>query len=92
MSGTLAPRYGKEEFARRGEAIYKREVLPRLSREDDDKFVLIDIESGEYELDRDEIAASDRLLARRPDAQIWFRRVGARPVRRFGPLYKVAFQ
>ena len=88
MSGTLTPRYSKEEFARRGDEIYERNILPRLTKEDEDKFVLIDIESGDYELDRDEMAASDRLFARRPDAQVWFRRVGTRPVRRFGPRYR----
>ena len=39
--------------------------------------VLIDIETGEYESDADEIVASDRLLAWRPDAQVWMRRAGS---------------
>jgi hypothetical protein len=82
------PRYSKEEFARRGDEIYEREVLPRLAPEDEGKFVLIDIETGDYEVDRDELAASDRLFARRPDAQIWFRQVGSRYARRFGPRFK----
>ena len=90
MSGTLVPRYSKEEFARRGEEIYARDILPHLKEEDEDKFVLIDIESGDFELGWDEMAASDRLFARRPDAQVWFRRVGSRPARRFGPRFRVA--
>jgi hypothetical protein len=48
------------------------------------KFVAIDIETGVYEIDGDELVASDRLLARLPDAQIWLRQVGSRYVRRFG--------
>ena len=79
------PRYSKEEFAQRGDAIYERTILPRLTAEDDGKFVVIDIETEAYEIDADEIVASDRLLARYPDAQVWFRRVGSRYVRRFGP-------
>jgi len=47
--------------------------------------VAIDIETGAYELDADELAASDRLLARIPNAQIWLCRVGSRYARRFGP-------
>ena len=78
------PRYSKEEFARRGDEIYEREVLPHLRPEDEGKYALIDIETGDYEIDRDEIAASDRLFSRKPDAQIWFRRVGSRYARRFG--------
>jgi len=36
-------------------------------------------------MDSDEVAVSDRLLARQPEAQMWMRRVGSREVRRFGP-------
>lgn len=53
--------------------------------EDEGKFVVIDIETGEYEIDADELAASDRLLASHPTAQVWLRRVGSDYVRRFGP-------
>lgn len=59
------PRYGKEEFARRGDAIYDRDIGPRVGPEDEGKFVVIDIETGPYEIDRDELAVSDRLLAHR---------------------------
>jgi hypothetical protein len=65
-----SPRYSKEEFARRGDEIYEREVLPRLTSEDEGKYALIDIETGDYEIDWDELAASNRLFARRPDAQV----------------------
>jgi hypothetical protein len=78
------PRYGKEEFARRGDAIYERDVRPAIRAGDEDKFVAIDIETGAYEVDADEQAASDRLLARVPGAQVWLRRVGSRHARRFG--------
>ena len=79
------PRYDKEEFARRGDAIYERDIRPLLADGDHGKFVAIDIETGAYELDTDELAASDRLIARRSEAQVWLRRVGSRYVRRFGP-------
>ena len=82
------PRYSKEEFARRGDAIYEEGLGPQLEREHQGEFVAIDIESGEYEVDRDELKASDQLLARLPDAQTWVRRVGSRCVRRFGPRPK----
>jgi len=77
-------RYSKEEFARRGDAIYERDVRPHLKPEDDGKFVAIDIESGAYEMDEDEMAADDRLHARLPQAQVWMVRVGSRYVHRFG--------
>jgi hypothetical protein len=82
------PRYSRDEVARRGDEIYEREVLPRLGPEDEGKFALIDVETGDFEVDRDEIAASDRLLVRRPDAQVWTRQVGSKYARRFGPRFK----
>ena len=82
----LQPRYSKEEFAQRGDEIYERDICPQIDETSNaGKFVAIDIETGAYEIDVDELTASDRLLARYPEAQIWLRRVGSRYVRRFRP-------
>jgi hypothetical protein len=78
------PRYSKEEFARRGDEIYERSIRARVEAGNEGKFVAIDIETGAYEIDPDELTASDRLLARNPNAQIWVTRVGSRFARRFG--------
>jgi hypothetical protein len=40
-------RYSKEEFARRGDALVESKVRPNLTAGDEDKFVAIDIETGE---------------------------------------------
>jgi hypothetical protein len=77
-------RYSKEAFAGRGDAIYEKEVRPQLKPADQGKFAAIDIDSGTYELDRDELKAGNRLLARIPEAQIWMVRVGHRSVHRIG--------
>jgi hypothetical protein len=79
------PRYSKEEFARRGDLIYERDVAPNVSQRDLGKFVAIDIETGEYEIDADELAATDRLAERVPDPQVWLCRVGSAYARHFGP-------
>jgi hypothetical protein len=81
---TTKPRYSKEEFARRGDAIYEKEVRPKLKADDEGKFAAIDIETGVYAIDRDELKAGNRLRARIPDAQIWMVRVGHRSVHRMG--------
>ena len=77
-------RYSKEEFARRGDASYESEIRKHLKPDDQGKLVAIDIESGAYEVDEDELRAFDRLRARVPMAQIWVVRVGSRYVHRFG--------
>jgi hypothetical protein len=78
------PRYSKEEFARRGDEIYERDLRPHVEAGNEGKFIVIDIETGAYEIDEDELVASDRLLARHSDAQVWLRQVGSRYARRFG--------
>jgi hypothetical protein len=75
-------RYSKEEFARRGDHIYEKKVRPQLRAGDDGKFAAIDIESGKFAIDADELKAGNRLLNRIPDAQIWMVRVGHRSVHR----------
>jgi hypothetical protein len=82
--GFVVPRYSKEEFARRGDAIYEKEILPKLTAKDAGKFLAIDIDTGEYEIAADEMKAGDKLRARLPDAQIWMVRIGHVSARRFG--------
>lgn len=78
------PRYGKEEFARRGDEIYDRDIRPRVEAENEGKFVAIDIETGAWELDTDALAACERLIARVPDSQAWLTRVGHLYAHRIG--------
>jgi hypothetical protein len=78
------PGYSREEFARRGEQIFERDIRPTLSGARDEDFVLIDVETGDYEIDAADIVALHRLLARRPDAQVWMRRVGSPYAHRLG--------
>ncbi|NKB17276.1 MAG: hypothetical protein HC770_02795 [Pseudanabaena sp. CRU_2_10] len=77
-------RYSKEEFARRGNEIYESQVRHQVEEGNYGKIVAIDIETEAFELAKDTITASDRLLERYPDAQIWCVRIGHKGVHRFG--------
>ena len=81
---TIRPHHEKEEFARLGDEIYERAIAGQFGASDTGKFAAIDIDTGEYEIDADELAASDRLSERLPNAQIWLRRIGTHYARRFG--------
>ena len=80
-----------EEFAQRGNAIFEEHILPQI---DDPEakarhFVVIDVETGEYEVSEGPIRSSDaikRLLERCPKAKgrIWTRRVGSPVSHRIG--------
>ncbi len=87
MAETPYPTLSKEEYARRGDNLFERLIRPHVASERASAFVVIDIDSGDYEVDHDELAASDRLRARRPTAQIWLRRVGSPYARTFGPRH-----
>jgi hypothetical protein len=70
------PRYSKEEFTRRGTEWYQKVVKPKVFPQHKGRLAVIDIETGEYEVDDDGIAACERLYARLPDAQPWMVRIG----------------
>jgi hypothetical protein len=77
-------RYRKEEFARRGDALYEKKVRPHVKARDNGQFAAIDIETGEFAIDADELKACRKLRQRLPDAQIWMVRVGSPYVHRIG--------
>ncbi len=62
------------EEERLAEEVYDRLVRPVLRPEDAGKYVAIAFESGDFEVDSDDYAATGRLLARRPGARIWLMR------------------
>ena len=85
--GVRQPRHSKEEFARRGQAIYEQRGRPQVEEGSRGRIVAIDIETGEFEVGDDPLAASDQLFARCPDAQPWLVRIGERALHRFGVSY-----
>jgi hypothetical protein len=78
------PRYSKEEFAQRGNAIYEAQVRSQVEAENHGKIVAIDIETGDFEVANSPMLAVDQLYERKPDAQPWVIRIGHRAVFRFG--------
>jgi hypothetical protein len=78
------PRYSKEEFAQRGDALYNSQIRSQVEAGNHGKIVAIDIETGAFEVADDIVNASEHLLAKYPDAQTWFIRIGHRAVYHFG--------
>jgi len=66
------------------ERIYKEKLRPLLEPLHNGKYVVIDVDSGEYELDADHLAASDRAAAKKPGASLYATRVGSRTLGRVG--------
>jgi hypothetical protein len=78
------PRYSKEEFAQRGDALYESQIRSQVEEGNHGKIVAIDIETGDFEVANSPILAVDKLYERKPDAQPWVIRIGHRAVFRFG--------
>lgn len=82
-------RYPKEEFARMGDEIYENKVRPLVEEGNKGKIVAIDIESSDYKVDKNTLKASQYLIDKNPDAQIWCVRIGHRAVFRIGGIRTV---
>ena len=59
-----------QEQARRGQEIYDSQIRVRLGADDLDKFVMIDVLTGDYEMGLNRAETALRLLERRPGAVI----------------------
>jgi hypothetical protein len=84
--GTAKRRYPKGEIVRRGNEIFEKKIKSRLKGRDAQDFVVIDIETEDYEVDADNLTACQRLRGRVPDAQIYARRVGSHILHRLPSL------
>jgi hypothetical protein len=72
------------EIARKGARIYEERLRRELEPVHNGKYVVIDVDSGLYELDADHLAASHRAATRWPGSRLYARRVGFRTLGRVG--------
>lgn len=72
------------EIAELGEAIYHAQIEPTLSSSDQNRFVVIDVDSGDYEIADTDIAASLELMKRREPGRFYGVRVGHRAAYHLG--------
>jgi hypothetical protein len=77
-----------EEIGRRGQALYEQELRSQVEAEHKGKFLILDIDSGDYEIDADDLTASKRLLARKPSALLYGVRIGSTTAYRLGGGFK----
>ena len=71
------PRFTDEEIDRRGESLYNQRIRSQVDTPANrGKQIVIDVETGDYEIDEDGLAASLRMLARRPGAALYGSRIG----------------
>ncbi len=67
----------REEVARRAQEIYANSLRNSVETEANiGKMIIIDIETGDYEIDPDGLQAADVITARHPDARLFGIRIG----------------
>ena len=64
------------ELVRQGQAFYDLALRPKLEPEHRGEYLVLDVETGEYELDEDECAAIRRARAKKPHTLFYILRVG----------------
>jgi hypothetical protein len=51
------PHYTRDEIVERGQALYDQQIREKVEPQHNGKFLVLDIETGEYEVDADSVAA-----------------------------------
>ena len=70
-------RYSTAEIVARGKEIYDNQLREKLEPHNIGKFLVIDVETGEYEMDEDDLAASRRASLKKPDGVRFGMRIGS---------------
>jgi hypothetical protein len=64
------------ETSRRARDWYEEHIRRSVECEHFAKYLVLDIDTGDYEIDADHLTASNRAAARRPDARLFTIRIG----------------
>jgi hypothetical protein len=84
------PNYTSEEIVRRGQALYDQQIRAKVEASHKGEFLVLDIDTGEYEIDSNEVAALKRAKAKNPSAGLYILRVGSPAAYRVGGQRAVA--
>jgi len=71
------PNLSPEDICSKGQAYYEEHLRLQVEKTSRGKILVLDIETGEYEIDSDHLAAARRVRAKHPDATLFAVRIGA---------------
>lgn len=75
----------REEVARRAKQLYESNIRQKVEVEENiGKMVIIDIETGDYEVDKTGLQASRKLSKKHPNARLFGIRIGCNVAVSFG--------
>ena len=76
--------YTTEEISKRGQLLYDQKIRDKVEAGNRGRFLVVDITTGEYEIDDTDLAASDRAIDKNPDAVLYGVRIGYPAAYRLG--------
>lgn len=76
--------FNNSEIAERANLLYEQQIRTRVEAQNKGRFLVLDVETGDYEIDDDHLKASDRAAAKRPNARLFAFRIGYPAVGRIG--------
>lgn len=80
----VSDNFSKDEISRRGLRLYEDRIRATVEPTRFGDYLVIDIQSGDYEVDADHLAASDRMMTRRPQGVLFALRIGQESLGRIG--------
>jgi hypothetical protein len=80
--------YTNDEICDKGRRIYEEQIRELVEPDRVGHYVVIDVDTGEYEVDEDHLTAGLRLMEKRPNGARYGMRIGFRTAGRigFGPF------
>lgn len=80
--------YSKEEVVRRGKELYEQQIRSKVEDGNKGKMLVIDVETGDYEIDEDELTAIHRAQSKRLGAVLFGMRIGYPTAHKIGGGWK----
>ncbi len=82
-------RYPREEMIRRGQTLYEERIRSQVETAHRGKFLVLDVDTGDYEIETSELDALRRAKAKRPDAPLYLLRIGAPTAYKLGGRFRI---
>ena len=79
-----ALQYTHEEVQQRGQGWYEQTIRPQIETTAMGQFLVVEVESGDFEVDRSELRALARARRKHPTGAFYLLRVGAPAAYRLG--------
>ena len=78
------PRYASAEIVQRGQRWYEQQIRGQVEPQHAGEFLVVDVETGDYEIDPEDVQAFRRAKAKHPDGAFYIVRIGAPTAYRLG--------